>query len=638
MAFLSRSPLFTWMAALLALLFIVGCARHAPAEPVAPAAPASPPAAAASVAALALPACGSLIRRAVTDKARYAPGEPVTIEVELHNDGSAVCAGEVALTFEHLGQVVADAEVQPLPGLAAGASTVLTFTWMPPPVDYQGYRVEVQVRAGADATPLAVRATAVDVSSDWRKFPRYGFISSFDAAVEAEDVIAGLNAFHINALQFYDWQWQHHRPYSPADEWPDIANRPSSRATLTALIDAAHQRNMIAMSYNLAYGAYDHYWEDGSGAQVEWGLFTSREGSRTPAQQDYLSLPDDWPTTKLYLMNPANVHWQQYLFGQMQLVFDHFAFDGWHIDTLGKRSAIWDADGQTINLPAAYVEFTNAAKAALDKRMVFNTVGGYGQDQVAEGAAVDVVYSEVWESDGVETYHDLVSLVARGRARSGGKAVVLPAYINKAYGQATPADATRFFNEPSVRLADAVIFAAGATHLELGDGGAMLSTEYFPNQRLVMSDALRAAMQDYYDFLVAYENLLLDDLAAADNLVVVEGAPVSSDGKPGSVWTLVRSKPSYTVLHLINLTGNRVSLWRDDSAVYPPPLPLKNLTVKLYGVDGVRADTRLWSATPDGEHGKAQLLPFIAGADEQGRFIVFTVPQLEYWSLVWLEE
>ena len=42
---------------------------------------------------------------------------------------------------------------------------------------------------------------------------------------------------------------------------------------------------------------------------------------------------------------------------------------------------------------------------------------------------------------------------------------------------------TNYFNPPSVLLADATIFAAGAGHIELGDGSRMLSSEYFPAER-----------------------------------------------------------------------------------------------------------------------------------------------------------
>ena len=64
------------------------------------------------------------------------------------------------------------------------------------------------------------------------------------------------------------------------------------------------------------------------------------------------------------------------------------------------------------------------------------------------------------------------------------------------------------FNTPGVLLTDAVIFALGGSHLELGDH--MLCREYFPSTALQMNDVLKTAMIRYYDFMTAYQNLLRD--------------------------------------------------------------------------------------------------------------------------------
>src|SRR5690606_2636345 len=86
------------------------------------------------------------------------------------------------------------------------------------------------------------------------------------------------------------------------------------------------------------------------------------------------------------------------------------------------------------------------------------------------------------------------------------------------------ADNSGHFNTPSVLMADAVIFAFGGAHLELGEH--MLGKEYFPNNNLTMGDDLKRMLVSYYDFLVAYQNLLRDGgtfnsptLVSADNKV-----------------------------------------------------------------------------------------------------------------------
>jgi dextranase len=49
-----------------------------------------------------------------------------------------------------------------------------------------------------------------------------------------------------------------------------------------------------------------------------------------------------------------------------------------------------------------------------------------------------------------------------------------------------------------VLLADAVMFAAGASHIELGDGDRMLSNPYFPaDTAITQTDELRHKLRSY---------------------------------------------------------------------------------------------------------------------------------------------
>ena len=578
-----------------------------------------------------------LIQQVTTDKAMYAPGEPVTILVELLNHTGAAYDGDVTLSFYHLGDVVASEQTQPVPALDVGASATLTFTWTPPPMDFMGYRVEAQALVPPQTTPLESAATAMEVSSDWRKFPRYGYVSRFGVLEKPAAVMARLNEYHINGLQFYDWHWQHHRPYSPEETWPDLANRQISRAIVTQMIEEAQEYNMVTMAYNLAYGAFDNYWEDGSGVQVAWGLFKEAGGNYTVEQQDHHMLPSSWAASKIYLFNPGDAGWQQYIFGRQQEVFDHFAFDGWHIDTLGNRGPLWDWSGNPVNQPDTFADFINNARASLQKPILFNAVGGYGLNEIAAQADVDFIYVELWENDGFRTYQDIWNLVARVRTQTD-KAIVLAAYMNRGRTLGMPPGASDFFNDPSVLLANAAIFASGAAHLELGDENGMLSHEYFPNASLRMSSSLRVALKDYYDFLVAYENLLRDDVSDGRYPVTLDGVETSTDGRAGTVWTLVKTKPGYRIVHLINLANNERDLWRDTDGLYPYPDTLTNLEMKIYDTGNLSTDARVWYASPDDAHGKAYELPYTAGSDGQGAFIAFTLPRMQYWDMVWLEE
>ena len=77
------------------------------------------------------------------------------------------------------------------------------WSWTPPMTDYQGYLVEVYTETNDQSTILGT--VAVDVSSDWKRFPRYGFIADFDNAggsidknANIKNEMAYLNRLHIN--------------------------------------------------------------------------------------------------------------------------------------------------------------------------------------------------------------------------------------------------------------------------------------------------------------------------------------------------------------------------------------------------------------------------------------------------------
>lgn len=569
---------------------------------------------------------GPLITRAAPDAARYPPGAVVTLTVALRNTTGAPFTGRIVARVDHLGRAQARLSA-PAPALAAGAAAVVTLAWRAPTPDFTGYAVAVSAVSGTGQV-LDRAATAIDVSSDWAKFPRYGYLAHFDAGLDPAPIIGALNEFHLNGLQFYDWQWQHHRPYHGGDSWPDIANRTISRRTVEGFIAAAHAHRMMAMNYNLYGGAFDRYPDDGSGARLSMALFARPRppGGYTLADQANVTLPAGWATHHLYEMNNRDPGWQRYIFGREREVFAHFAFDGWHVDSLGTPGG-YDAAGTPVNLIDGYPAFLNAARAAVGRRIVFNSVGAAGQVQVAARADVDFVYSELWSDT---TYASIAARAEEVRA-VGRKALVFAAYVNRGLHAGV-------FDEASVRLADAVIFASGASHIELGDDVRMLHHEYFPDDHAVVMDApLRAAMHADYDFLVAYENLLRDQTRPEHARTEVGGVATSDNGAAGAVWVLRRRNPGHEIVHFINLTGSDSDQWRDEHATRPPPPVLHDLPVRLY-VDPAFAGGTVWVASPDADLGQARRLPCVTGVDTRGTYVRFTLPRLAYWTMVWLDQ
>ena len=565
-----------------------------------------------------------------TDKARYAPGDRVTIYVDLTNTtDSTITDGNVTLYCKYLGTLVNTLPAQTLT-LVSGTSRTLTFTWTPPGMDFRGYSVEAWMR-DPEGVILDNRNTAVDVSSDWTRFPRYGYLSGYPSQSNATstNTVWHLKNYHISALQFYDWQYKHHRPLAgtvanPDASWTDLANRTIYRQTVLDMINAAHDYGMSAMNYNLIYGAWSDYTNDG--VDYRWGLWLTSKGT----DQYTLFMLADW-ASNIYLFNPADAGWQNYIFGRESDVFAAYRFDGWHVDSVGNPSdAVYTYTGDPVDVWETFRPFLNNAKARLNKAIVFNNVGGYGLFDTAANTTNDVVYVECWPKTGQDTYNDLKTLIDHCVEWSGGKGVVLAAYMN--YERAkNPGE----FNRSSVLLANAAIFASGATHLELGDGGYMLCSEYFPNHNLVPSPALKADLRNYYDFLVAYQNLLQGRFKNIGNLLWLS-VPNSNDARPDTVWAFTKASGDDTqhMINLINLRGVNSPAWRDDNADYPAPVPQSDIIVKYYYGAGTVTSVR-W-ASPDFQNGKMNDLPHTFGADGGGRYVQFMVPSLAYWDMIYI--
>ena len=566
---------------------------------------------------------GSFVADVNTDKAMYYPGNGVTIFVGLTNSTASTFNGSVNVVISHLGYASTNLPSQPVANLGTNATATAVFSWMPPATNYQGYLVSVSV-TDTNGSVVDSGSSAIDVSSDWARFPRYGYVAHYDSTLDATHTMWLLKNYHINGIEFYDWQWKHHLPYNPDATWPDVANRTIYRNTVTNLIAAAHYYNMMAMNYN-SYGmAWANYLTDGSGATLSMGIFSSSPASI--GNQYGYSLPSSWATTNLYEMNNRDTNWQNYIYGREQAVFTNFAFDGWHIDTVGQHTA-YDYNGNFFSLDDYNPEFINNAKAALGVRMTFNTVDAGGENQVAQSANVDFVYSELWS--GNPNYNSFNQRVNNVRSYCS-KALVMPAYLDTGLSSG-------YFNQPGVLLADAAMFACGGAHLELGDGTNMLNNDYFPNDSSVlMTSSLMAAMRNYYDFLVGYENLLRGDTVSANNAAAITGVTTSTNGSAGTVWIISKETLGYNIIHLVNLLNSNSTAWNDYNGTCPAPPTLNNLAVKMYYTGSIGRGN-LWYATPDTNFGVATQLGYTTGSDGGGSYIDFTVPQLKYWDMIWLE-
>lgn len=589
-----------------------------------------------------LPICcrwapGQKIQDVYPDKARYAVGEEVVLLVSLEAPAAGTpMQATLKATFWHLDARVAEI-AQPVT-LSGRNPVQVRMRWTPPLEDYTGYLADVRL-VGPGGQELARSQTAVDVSSEWSRFPRYGYLAHYSKqeGAEPDAWIAELNKFHIDGLEYYDFQYQHSDPLAgtverPAAEWHDIADRTVSRAIVDAFLAAARRHNMMSMAYNSSYSAYVDAFTDGSGVKLQWATWDTPNGPRTLRTAKGLDLPaaGSWATPRLIYMNQNSPEWQHYLFGQMADLFRVYPFDGWHIDTFGTRGA-YAYDGAYVNFIAGFRSFIDNARQSLDKRIVLNTVNAMGQDETARSDA-DFVYSELWEDH--ETYASIMDAAAQVHTANPAAGLVFAAYLQRPQKDDPPA-ATKDFNVPGVLLADAVIFASGASHIELGDGSRMLSGEYFPaDTRFAVSPELLTQLRHYYDFLTAYENVLRYNVVPADASVSVTGQPSSPYGVPNTIWTITRRKGERTIVHLINLRGSDNPHWRDVNANRPDPPTLKNVRVRI-ALDGDVSGAG-W-ASPDVDGGRYHALAVTRGDDHGERYVEVILPSLKYWDMLLLD-
>lgn len=566
------------------------------------------------------------IKDVYTDKSAYKPNEKVNYVVDLKNDTGKDYAGILKINFKHLNKSVEINTVKV--DLKKDETKQLKLHWVAPKEDYTGYFLEVYAQKNNKL--IDHRNTAVDVASDWSRFPRYGYLANFPEMDKnkAKEIIDSLSKFHLNGLQFYDWQYKHDEPLAgtvdkPAKTWPDIANRITSGDTIKNYINLLHDKNMMAANYNLMFGAYEDYAT--RGVKKEWGLYKDTEH----LEPDSFSLPASWAINNVDLMNPANKDWQKYIFEKENEVMKIYNFDVFHVDTLGSRGTLYDYDGNDVKLDDTYMDFLNNAKKVLNKRIVVNTVQEFGKIPVAKGADVDFLYTEIWPPSYVP-YSAIKKTIDNDlQFAEGKKASVLAGYLN--YGE----QAGDKFNENSVRLADASIFAAGGAHIELGDTG-MLANEYFPNDNVEMTPLLISSMRKYYDFLVGYENILRDNMKEVDTTIEIKGVEVSDDGSANSVWAYSKENNKYQTVQLINLLNRDEDSWRDDNGTCKSPEVKKDFMLKLY-VNNTKIKG-ISMASPDLNGGTSKELKFIKKKDSKGGYLEINVPELQYWDTIFIEK
>jgi len=450
----------------------------------------------------------------------FSPGQPITFLIELENSNQQDLT--LRIFIQHLDErpVVVEQTFQ-----AASSTRTLRINWTPP-VSPAGYFARLEILTTKDC-PVLQATTAFDVLSTWMDFPRYGFLTDFSPSrPDPETVLKKLTRFHLNGLQFYDWQYRHDQLLAPTEEYMDPLGRDMSLGSVRDLVDVAHKHGMAAMPYLAIYAASADFWR----AHPDWALY-DETGSPIAFGENFLGLMD--PSSGSF--------WSRHLLAECARTLTKIPFDGLHIDQYGDPKQAWDSHQNVVDLPRAFVDFIQAVSDQHPGRTIlFNAVGNWPIKELA-ASAVHFLYIEVWPPD-VE-YRHLAGIVLNAIKLSHGKPVVIALYL--------PANRTA-----NNLLADAIILACGGTRIELGEEARLLSDPYFPRHE-ELSPELQNELQRLADFTIRNGEWLRPYTLSTIQKEAWSNGELNSEliSTDNDLWTVIRNFPESFVIQFINFSG-----------------------------------------------------------------------------------
>jgi dextranase len=531
----------------------------------------------------------------------FIPGECVRWKVNLNCSASVELELVTRITF--LSETVE--ELRQTVTLPSG-NTSVEQSWLPPTEAPYGYGLDCYVETTQGET-LASYISAFDVLEHWTQHPRYGFLTDFSPERTSYIALETLLSFHINSLQFYDWMYRHDQYLTEQEPYNDPLGRQLSLETVKRLIEAAHERQIAAMPYTAIYAASIPFYEK----HPDWALYQA-DGSPHFFGENFLVIMDPRPGSS----------WTDHLLGEFETILKKTDFDGIHLDQYGAPKRGYDAQGNAFSLEEPLADLIDATAGVVEAQrgengaVIFNAVTNWPIEVVAPSRE-DVVYIEVWPP--YTYFNDLSSLIIQAQELGGGKPVVLAAYIDPFY-------------ETNVLLNDAIIFANGAGHIEMGEDGGYLTDPYFP-QYAIPSTQLSAVLQRYYDFVIRYQNVIGPGTSSGNTKYGEHLQIIGVNTDPGllydKVMLVIRESDEYLAVSLINLLGLPRGEWA--TGLVDVPTPLDQAVLEMGGLE--RGVESVWYASPDNEDFSLSPIEFTL---EDG-VIKLMVQHLDYWGMILLK-
>ena len=275
-----------------------------------------------------------------------------------------------------------------------------------------------------------------------------------------------------------------------ASEYRDALDQPVSLDTVRRLVNDVQAAGASALGYAAVYGVGNDEWPtwqhdallDGEGQPYPLGDF-------------------------LWLVDPAAPDWLAHFADDLAASVETVGFDGFHLDQYGYPRF---AAPRRRRLRRRRRRLRHHDRGRARSRCPTPTSSSTTSTTSRRGRTAhsrqDAVYIEVWEPH--VTLGALGTVVARARAESEGKPVVIAAY-QSVYRTEHAAGHGAAAADRATALTMATLFSHGATHLLAGeDGNVLVDPYYVDNHRAEPStlDLLRR----WYDFLVDHDELLLD--------------------------------------------------------------------------------------------------------------------------------
>lgn len=552
-------------------------------------------------------------------KAQFLNNEKIEAAVEMFNEEDEARTVDIEVKIYFLSEV---SEVSSYSiDLPAKEKKTLLIAIDPKDEDFKGYGLDVYLYS--DGNLLQVFSSAFDVVSDWRKATRYGFLCDFypEDTGDIED-IQSMCKLHLNLVQFYDWMYRHDELIPPVTQFKDLMGRELSYGAVLDKVRNCHKHGMKAIAYGAVYAASCNFY----GKHKDWALYDS--------SGKVFSLGE-----LFFIMNISpDSPWHGHIIEQYKNAVCLAGFDGIHMDTYGfPKTAVSKLNGidKIESLKEHFPILINDTRKTLGKIkgdvcLIFNNVGNWPVDAVAK-AEQDAIYIEVWKP--YERYHHIRQIILHAKYVSGGKPVILAAYL-KPFSR--EANESRKNAEAAALILTAAITSNGGYHLLLGEKNGLLTQGYYADYARYDSCFMRI-MRNYYDFIIRYSNIFFDNTledvsmthADGDNQeYVFENFQYSTYGEPGKVWVILREKPERKTISFINLKGNTDDFWNIGKN-RPDKVP--DLSVKIQVEREIKS---LFMATPDSRMGRIQVPDYCVIDGERGKTLVVNIKNLDVWTIL----